>query len=108
MLFRSKGPGTSYRIRYSTLEKFVRNEQVDHPTGYGWAGFPFVLTVEDGDVEELEDPQPTPVSASAAQITNEDSRRITLRDRANHVPPVGGRSRPLAGTRSRDRASQNA
>ena len=49
-----KGPGTSYRIRYSTLEKFVRNEQVDHPTGYGWAGFPFVLTVEDGDVTGID------------------------------------------------------
>ena len=44
------GPGTSYRVRYSTLEKFVRNEQVDHPAGYEWTGFPFVLTVEKGTV----------------------------------------------------------
>lgn len=50
----SEGPGTSYRIRYSTLEKFVRNEQVDHPPGYEWAGFPFVLTVEDGIVTGID------------------------------------------------------
>ena len=48
------GPGTSYRIRYSTLERFVRNEQVDHPAGYEWAGFPFVLTVENGTVTGID------------------------------------------------------
>jgi len=49
-----KDPGTSYRIRYSTLKRFVRNEQVNHPAGYEWAGFPFVLTLERGKVAGID------------------------------------------------------
>ena len=48
------GPGTSYRIKYSTLVKFVRNEQVDHPAGYQWVDFPFILTVRGGKVRDID------------------------------------------------------
>jgi hypothetical protein len=32
----------------------VRNEQVNHPAGYAWTGFPFVLTVENGTVTGID------------------------------------------------------
>ena len=42
------GPGRSYVVSLRTLTGLARHEQVRVPSGYGWADFPFVITVEDG------------------------------------------------------------
>lgn len=44
------GPGTSYRIDGSTLEKLVRVEKIDPPSGYTWVNFPFIVTIDGGKV----------------------------------------------------------
>ena len=44
------GPGTSYRINGTTLERLARNDDVNMPDGYLWTNFPFIVTIEGGRI----------------------------------------------------------